>query len=157
MTTDNRNSRVIIVLMAAMTFGAALLLWLEPQTDRYRGDALLLAESGGRVAEVTIEYIAPGDVGQSQYDCLIDAEGEAGSLGAWSESARIAVLASGGDKLPVKQASTLMRLIGKLHQSHGLAMDQIRLAGTSDIRQTPTLPPQAADLVNLLVRKGIVQ
>lgn len=157
MTHDNRNTRVIIALMTAMTFGAALLLWLEPRTDRYSGDTILLAESGGRVLSVTVEYIPPDvSVNPSEYDCIVLPDGAVPPGGAWRESARVGVLGSGGERLPAEQAATLMRLIGKLHQSHGLAVEQIRLAATSDVRQTPTLPPQAADLVNLLVRKGIV-
>ncbi|MFQ5805706.1 MAG: hypothetical protein ACE5I3_04565 [Phycisphaerae bacterium] len=153
---DKRNTRIVASLVAAMTLGAAILLWLEPLTPGWSSATLLMAESARPIKDLRIEYTAPNAAGDlAAYDCVVWPSGEC----AWRPSGpriRLAVVSSQGKRLPQAQAQTLLAVFGSMTQRHGLELERVWLHPTSDARLHPELPAQAHDLCDLLVRKGIV-
>ena len=139
-----------------MTFGAAVLLWLEPPTHGWSSGTLLMAESGPDVAEVRIEYVADRGAGRVvEYDCLVLPDGTC----EWRPNGpqvRLALLGSEEGPMPEAQCRTLLAVFGVMTQRHGLDLGQVWLDPASDARLHPELPAAAHRLVELLVRKGIV-
>jgi hypothetical protein len=155
-SADKRNTKIVALLIGAMTFGAAVLLWLEPPTHGWSSGTLLMAESVPAVEEVRIEYVngqtAGGAVG---YDCLVLPDGTC----EWHPTGpRIRLAVVGPDEATMLEAQcrTLLAVLGTMTQRHGLTLAQVWLDPASDARLHPELPAGAHGLVELLVRKGIV-
>jgi hypothetical protein len=155
-SADKRNTKIVALLIGSMTFGAAVLLWLEPPTHGWSSGTLLMAESVAAVEEVRIEYVGDEAAGRAAaYDCLILPDGTC----AWRPSGprvRLAVVGAHDGPLPEAQCRTLLAVFGVLTQRHGLDLEQVWLDPASDARLHPELPAAAHTLVELLVRKGIV-
>jgi hypothetical protein len=153
---DTRNSKTVVLLIGSMTLGAALLLWFEPPVPGWSSTTLLMAESAGTVEDVQVTYVWPQAViDPAAYDCLVLPSGEC----EWRPRdgrVRLAVIGSGADRLTDAQAETLLVVLGSLTQRHELRLDRVWLDPPSDARLYPDLPPEAHDLCELLVRKGII-
>jgi hypothetical protein len=154
--SDVRNTKTVVFLIASMTIGAAVLLWLEPPTPGWSPATLLMAESARAVDEVQIEYaMADAAIGSVDYDCVVLPSGDC----VWRPQGprvRLAVIGSEASELSQAQAQTLLAVFGTLTQRHGLQLERVWLHPASDARLHPELPAQAHDLCDLLVRKGIV-
>ena len=153
MTTLDRNTKVLAALIAAMTFGAAFLLWLEPPAPGWSSSTLLMAESTSAVSEVRIEC-ATDAAAVGQADCVVLPDGTC----RWQprgEQITLLVLADEGG-LSDQQALTLLAVLGTLAERHGLDLKNVWLHPASDARLHPELPLAAHDLCRLLVRKGII-
>jgi hypothetical protein len=154
--SDKRNVLIVALLIATMTAGAAALLWLEPPTPGWPSATLLMAERAHAVEDVQIEYVGPDAAPDpADYDCLISRAGNC----EWRPCGpriRLGVIGSGSQHLPSAQARTLLAVFGALTQRHGLELKRVWLHPASDARLHPELPPDAHELCDLLVRKGIV-
>jgi len=149
-----------------MTAGATVLLGLEsklvPKRPNWTGSTLLMAEHGARVESVEITYItSPDEVGRASLGveeslCLIEPDGTT----RWEPlraRVRVVVIGSDGEHLTAEQKRALLGVLGSISQASGVELVPVRLADSSDVRQQPGLPPQAADLCALLERKGIIR
>ena len=164
MAADRRNTFVVTALVVSMTAGAQALLWLEPGTPHWKGETLLMAERGMRVERVEVGYAAASAdaaaLGWFSDDndsiLLIHPDGEV----AWEPRGprvRLVVIGSDANRLGKEQQETLLWALGNMSRASGLELVPVQLAANSDTRQNPDLPPQAADLRELLVRKGIIE
>jgi len=154
--SDKRNTRIVTCLIASMTFGAALLLWLEPTTPGWSATTLLMAESGRAIEDVQVEFIDSGNVlDAADCDCVVMPDGTCQWRPAETRI-RLAVVAPAGDQLSKAQAETLLAVFGTMTQRHGLDLKHVWLHPSSDARLHPELPASAYDLCDLLVRKGII-
>lgn len=155
-SADKRNAKTVALLIGSMTFGATVLLELEPPTRGWSAGTLLMAESVAAVDDVRIEYVDAATAGDSVgYDCLVLPEGAC----EWRPNGpriRVAVVGSAGHAFPEAQARALLAVFGALTQRHGLELERVWLDPASDARLHPELPVPAHRLVELLVRKGIV-
>lgn len=160
MAANTRNSKVVALLVGSMTFGAALLLWLEPQRPTWRESTPLLAQRGVTIQEVTIDYVREGDaVVRDNYDCVVDPDG-ACDWAPRGPAVRLLVVGSAGKVLPEKQAKSLLAVLANMSQAHQLDVrpnaGRVRLAATADAERDATLPAQARHLRQLLERKQII-
>jgi hypothetical protein len=165
MTPDRRNTSVVITLVTSMTVGVLVLLglesWLFPEAPRWRGNISLAAERGSRV-EVEVSYadswadVAPAVFESGDSICVVDADGQVHWEGR-GPSVRLVVLGSNGAGSPEhpgaalneEQKKALLATLGKLSQDNRLELVPVRY--NSD------LSPQADDLREFLVRKGIIE
>ena len=156
MTADTRNTITVAFLIGSLTLGAAILLWFEPPVPGWSSATLLMAESVPAIEEVQIDYAGPDvSIDPAAYDCLVLPNGEC----QWrprDPRIRLAVVGSEAQRLSQPQARTLLAVFGSMTQRHGLDLRRVWLHPASDARLHPELPPQAHDLCDLLVRKGIV-
>ena len=157
MADDKRNKQVVACLIAAMTLGAALLLWLEPPVTGWSESTLLMAETVPEIEEVRIEYVQPLTHEYiPYYDCFVFPDGGCD----WrprSSKLRLAVVGvDPAEPMSDSQARTLLSVFGSLTQRHGLALQGIWLDTESDSRLHPELSPGAHSLTELLVRKGLI-
>ena len=156
MAGDKRNTQVIACVIAAMTLGAALLLWLEPPSVGWSTSTLLMAESVPSIEEVRIEFVEPLTREHLEtYDCLILPDGQCD----WqprNSAIRLAVVGLPGQDLSEQQKLTLLAVFGSMTQRHGLDIKCVWLDPASDARLYPELPAGARTLVDLLVRKSII-
>ena len=154
--SDSRTLTVVAALIAAMTIGGGVLLWLEgPQAGPSNGP-MLAAERGEPIADLTIAFVAGDAVDLAAYDGVLLPGGEC----RWEPQGphvRVAVVGSGGAGLENEQVRKLLGLLGNLHQSGALDLRAVRLDPNSDPRIAGDLGAEAADLLALLQRKGIVQ
>lgn len=156
MPVDARHARVVAALIASMTFGAALLLWLEPERQRWPDDRLLMAERGGRVESVVIEVVpASPELNPAEFDCVILPDG-ACDWRPRGPHVRLAVIDDGREALPREQAGTLMAALGAMSQTRGLNLVHVGLLPAADGGGSADSPGLASDLRRLLVRKGIL-
>lgn len=161
MATSTRNSKVIALLVGAMTFGAALLLWLEPRGPRFGQNAPLVAQRGTTIDDVMIEFVPEGDaVALSEYDCVVFPDGSC----QWdprSRNVRLLVVGSSGKRLPDKQVKSLLGALANMSRVHELDVNpsagRVQLASGSDADITTNLPAQARHLRELLVLKQIIR
>jgi hypothetical protein len=155
-SADKRNAKTVALLIGSMTFGAAVLLELEPPTRGWSAGTLLMAESVAAVDEVRIEYVDAGRAAdRAGYECLVLPDGAC----EWRPNGpriRLAVVGSTGQAFPEAQGRTLLAVFGALTQRHGLELEGVWLDPASDARLHPELPAPAHRLVELLARKGIV-
>jgi hypothetical protein len=159
-TGDTRNTKVVAVLIAAMTFGALVLLSLErlqPRPPIWSPDTLLMAERGEPVRNVLIEYVPAGaSQDLSGFDCVVHPDGRS----EWrprGPDIRLAVVGSASERLQQSQQKSLLAVLGSMSQSRGLDLDHVRLHADSDPRRCPGLSPGARQLSAWLVGKGLVQ
>ncbi len=156
MTSCDRNTKVVALLIASMTLGAVVLLWAEPPTPGWSSGTLLMAESAQPVREVRIEYTDSEKIAETgPWDCIIRPDGQC----VWQpggEKIRVLIDGDGEARLSEAQARTLLAVFGSLTQRHGLDLHRVWLHPASDARLHPELPPAAHDLCRLLVRKGII-
>ena len=160
MTPVTRNTRVTITLIFSMTLGAAVLMALQTPTRRWAPDALLMAERGGRIEAVTIEFLRHGDYpGVGQFDCVVwpDVESDWTPREPNPSHVRLAVCGGDEDRLSDFQAGSLLQVLGAMKQTRGLDLARVRLHPDSDDRFRPELPQAAYELRDLLLRKGIVR
>ena len=157
MSDERRNARVVSALVTAMTLGALVLFALEPKSGRALPANLLIAESGLRLTDATIDFAAPGhNLDLAAYDCVVFPDGQA----VWqplSPSIRVAVVGDGGERLSDVQREQLLALLGNMKYLGGLRFDAVKLDSESDPTVMTGLPAQAFDLRALLVRKGILR
>lgn len=159
MTSDMRNTKVVIALIVAMSSGAVCLRWLQPTGQRAARAGVLAArlEQVEPITSVLIEYVSPerrADL--AEYECVISADGTV-DWRATGDRVRILVLGSGAARLPRACAEALLAALGDVISRSGSAPVRVELARGSDPRRTPDLPPEAQDLLALLVRKAIVR
>jgi len=155
MNPARRNVAVILVLIASMTLGAAVLLAMESRAVRWSSPPTPPARTGQRLDGVRIEYIASGRLIDDGFDCLVFADREP----AWRPNGgtiRLGVVGSGDERLPARQAQQLLAVLGSMTGA-GLSLDRVHLDPASDGRLHPDLPPQARDLCDLLLRKQLVR
>lgn len=156
MAGEKRNTHVIACVIAAMTLGAALLLWMEPESPGWSKTTLLMAESVPAVEEVRIEYLEPLTREHLEtFDCLVLPDGQCD----WRPrqgAIRLGVVGINAQPLSEKQKYTLLAVVGSLSQRHGLDIKRVWLDPSSDARLHPELPDGARGLAELLVRKGII-
>ncbi len=157
MNPDNRNARVIALLVGAMTVGASILLALEPAGIRWGRAPLLQMRNVSSLDSARISFIGSAlDTNLAEYDCVILPSGEP----IWqprSPNIRVAVVGSGTPRLPESQAEALLAVLGNLTQTLGLDPRQIVLDESSDPRLNANLAPAAAHLRSVLERKGIAR
>ncbi len=154
MTSCDRNTKVVALLIASMTLGAVVLLWAEPPVPGWSSGTLLMAESAQPVREVRIDY-ADAAPTAGAWDCVIEPDGRC----IWQprgEKIRLLIVADGEARMSEAQARTLLAVFGSLTQRHGLDLGRVWLHPASDARLHPELPAPAHDLCRLLVRKGII-
>lgn len=155
MVADSRNTKVVACLIASMTLGAGLLLWLEPATRGWSPAALLLAEDGTQIESVLIEYCVPGQaVEPADFGCIVFPNGQV----EWHPRAaqlRLLFIGTDSDTLDPSQARKLLSILGNVAQGRPGVAEFIRLHPGSDPRLFD-LPAQCHALAALLVRKGIV-
>jgi len=157
-SSDTRNVIVAISLIASLTLGAGVLLWLEPPVRGWSESALLMARNGVPVEQVEIVYV-PDSVAVSpqRYDCVIYADGHS----EWQASGSHIRLAVVGDedseRLGRRQAQALLAVLGNLEQGWRLGAGRVRLAPESDPRVRPQAPPATQELMQLLLKKGIIR
>lgn len=162
MTGETRNTRVVVCLILAMTIGAGILLWLEPRSAvssaevaRLSPGTPLMATGGIPVEEVIITYALPGDGQVENADCVILPDGSC----VWrADSPRVHLVVRGSQsaKLSAAQKQSLLAALGSMTHGRGGRLVRVRLGEGSDARRQPGLPPQAHDLCELLVRKGMI-
>jgi len=157
---DTRNTKVVAVLIAAMTFGALVLLSLErlqPRPPVWSPDTLLMAERGERVKDVLIEYVPAGASHDlARFDCVVHPDGRS----EWrprGPDIRLAVVGSASERLQQSQQRSLLAVLGSMSQSRGLDLAHIRLHADSDPRRCPELSSGARELSTWLARKGFVR
>lgn len=156
MTSDKRNTNVMIALLGSLTLGALMLLWLEPRAASPDGGAApaLMATSAKPVEFATVEYVKPGRANLESYDCVVYVDRVEWSLR--NSNARIAVVGEGGATLSDGCRRQLLTAIRDLTRSTGLSPNQIRLA--ADLRgDAASSVPEAADLVAFLRAKSFVR
>jgi hypothetical protein len=156
MNNDARNTRVVVCLILAMTAGARLLLWLEPGQAKSESLPPLTAAGGIPVEAVVIEYARPDEVRTVGVDCHLLPDGSlVGSLD--DPQVRVVVVGTEADELLVAQKKSLLALLGSMTQARDGDLVRVELDPASDVRRDPTLPRQAYDLLELLVRKGMIE
>lgn len=157
MNAESRNTRIVACLIASMTLGAAVLLWLEPPRQGWADASLLVAENGQRIDQIIIHYHRPDEpLLADSYDCLVMPDGQYD----WrprGRRLRLSVLGTWDQALAPVQARALLILLGNLSQGRRDLGDFVRLDTDSDARVATDLPPQAYDLTDLLIRKGIIR
>jgi hypothetical protein len=155
MSADTRNTRVVIFLVVAMTGGVVILRWLEPGLPGYPPDTMLMAERGGAVEELAIEYVPAGaPFNREDYDYIV----EGGVCEQWQQSGprvRMLVVGCRDRELEQQQCRKLLQVVGKMNQSYGLDLSRITLDLGSDPQQNPRAADGARRLRDLLVSKGI--
>lgn len=156
-TSDKRNTNVMIALLGSLTVGALLLLWLEPRPTGLAagGSPGLMATVSNRVEFATIEYLSPGTTDFASYDCIIRPDQVQWNLR--NSNARLAVLGSGGATLSDGHRRQLLQAIRDLTRSTGLSPNQIRLAVDLRSESAAARAPEAADLVEFLRAKSFVR
>ena len=162
MNGEARNTQVVVCLILAMTIGAGILLWLEPKPTipgagmvRVTPATPLMATGGIPVEEVTIRYALPRDGRAESADCAILPDGSC-LWRADSPRVHLVVYGSQSDKLSAAQKKSLLAALGSMTLGRGGKLVQVRLDADSDVRREPGLPPQARDLCELLLRKGMI-
>lgn len=161
MTRDSRNTRVTVCLVLSMTLGAAVLMWLQPSAVGWPRDALpMMAERGGVVEAVTIEWITP-EILAADYatDCVIRPGSE---LADWHPRSglrelRISLVQARDGRLDPAQAQTLLRVLGTMRYARELDLRSVSLHPDSDPTRRRGLTRDAHELRDLLTRKGILQ
>jgi hypothetical protein len=156
-TSDTRNSKVVALIIASLTVGAAILLWLEPPRRGWSRSTTLIAERGRPIESALIEF-APLDrpISPADYDCLVFPDGEH----TWRPSGaqvRILVVGSGAERLATVQKRKLLSVLGSLNQSLGLDLSRVSLLAGAGASTDLDQPSEAGDLLELLARKGIIQ
>lgn len=156
MGLSGRDWKIIAALVGAMTFGAGILLVLEPERPQWSSASLLMAEGGEQVREMRIDYASGlADCVVSDFDGLILPDGTC----HWrpeSDHLRVCVVGDGDARLSEQQAQKLLALFGSLKARRDFSVRCVWLHPSSDARLHPELPPAAYDLCDLLVRKGII-
>lgn len=158
-TSDKRNTNVMIALLGSLTLGALLLLWLEPRPTGLAASrsASLMATVANRIEFATIEYVPAGQSDLESYDCVVQADGVRWNLRESTVNARIAVVGTGARVLSDEHRRQLLIAVRDLTRSTGLSPNQIRLA--ANLRGDPAAigVPEAADLVEFLRAKSFVR
>lgn len=156
-TSDKRNTNVMIALLGSLTVGALLLLWLEPRPTGLAagGSAGLMATVSNRVEFATIEYLPPGATDLQSYDCIIRPDQVQWNLR--NSNARLAVIGSGGATLSDGHRRQLLQAIRDLARSTGLSPNQIRLSADLRSDSAAARAAEAADLVEFLRAKSFVR
>lgn len=164
MQAETRNTKVAAALIAAMTCGAIILLWLEPNvvsaTRRSGGVSALALAGSTPISDILVEYGRMGDVEAGGRCCLILPDGACDAQPAGGNALRLIVVGSDTPQqttLTDAQKRSLLALLGSINYGNGGVRTTVALDETSDARLSPDLPPQARDLCNLLVRKGFIQ
>ncbi|MCG3126122.1 MAG: hypothetical protein CHACPFDD_00952 [Phycisphaerae bacterium] len=156
MNPNNRNTRIVVALVAAMTAGAALLLWLERPVARLPA-ASLIAAAGEPFDHMVISLAPAEHIEQlAEADCAILPDGRF----TWNPRGgqlRLALAAAPDGRLDQAQVLSLLGILGQLTTSRGLPVESISLAPESDPRLKPDLPPAAFDLRALLEKKGVIK
>ncbi len=157
---EARNTKVVIVLMAAMTFGALILLSLEalqPRVPVWSADTLLMAERGEPVESVLIEFVPPDAAGSlADFDCVVYPDGHC-DWRPYGRHIRLAVAGAGGRRLAEAQARSVLAALGMMNQARGLDLARVRFGSDFAVFDRASVPAEARDLMALLARKGIAR
>lgn len=161
MKADNRNLVVVGALVGALTLGAALLLWLEPAKPRWQSDRLLRAERHVPITAVEVDYVpreaalaALEQPGPDSVCVVFPTESPAFQFGG--SRLRLLVVRSDSERLSVSQQENVLATLAALA---GQAPNQnlpVALAESADAARDPSLPEQARELRELLLRKGLI-
>jgi hypothetical protein len=160
---SDRNTRVVIALVFAMTVGAGA-LFLMDGTFAWSGASPLTAVAAARpktIESIEIEYIWPSaKVDHSRFDYVIYPIGSSEHLyvsPTVRNSVRVAVVGSGSARLDESQQANLLNVLGTLRRSRGFSLGKVTLAAGSDPRQVDALPGDAKHMWSILVGRGIVR
>ncbi len=156
MSSNARNSKVIVILVLSMSGAAAGLFLFETPTHDWVAGGAELDTNGWSIESVMIEAASGRDVNPQAYDCTIMPDGRC----YWqpgSSRLRLAIVGEPGEAMKTPQARTLLRVLEVLKRAHGLDLRNVSL-----IRQSGFGAPERAtalklDLRDLLVKKGIIQ
>ncbi len=162
MTADKRNTKVVIALILSLTAGVGILILLEPGTHHLPGSTLLAAERGTPlVDEVEIAYarsLAEArelvDVQGADSICLVYPDQDSFWEPRGPHVQLVVVGSDDGDKLQKQQKENLLAALRALNAASGRELVSVRLAPSLE---AGVLPPQAADMRELLVRKRIIE
>ena len=156
MTSDTRNTMVVVSLILAMTAGARLLLWLEPGPGKGHATPTLTAISGIPIEDVLVEYVPVGNVRSVGVDCHLLPDGQlVGRLD--DPHIHLAVIGTDADELTEQQQNTLLRTLGSMTRGRHGELIRVKLALQPDAGKDTAVPPQARNLRELLVRKKIIE
>jgi hypothetical protein len=154
---ETRNAIVVALLIASLTVGAGLLLWMEPPARAWGDATLLMARNGQAVEQIEIVYVPQAsDEAVDEFDCLVYPDGQS-HWQARGSRIRVALLGSNDERLARRQAETLLAVLGNLDQRRPLRPGRVWLAEASDPRVTRDLPRAAQDLMQLLLTKGLIR
>jgi len=158
-SSDARNTRVVVCLILAMTAGARLLLWLEPRPTYANAMRPLTAVGGQPIESVLIEYVPPDALPPASASVILLPDGRY----HWDRlgpQVQLAVIGSEESRLPMRQKAALLALLQGMSWGRGAGgqyVVPVRLAEQSDPRLTATLAPQAHDLFQMLAAKQFLQ
>lgn len=155
MSTDNRNTLVVVALIVSMTLGALVLGALQPprlQIER------LTALSGTPIQTIQIEFVPDlSQVDATLYDCKVFPQSETAEWSQRGPDVRIAVIASSEAKLDELQKQTLLRALWSMADMAAVTPLPISYDPASQWQLTPALRAQAEELGDWLNRKGFVR
>jgi len=154
MNGDTRNTKVVVCLIVAMTVGAAMLLWLEPNVATPALTNPLAAVGGTPIEDVVIQYAPADQTPGPSAACVIPPDGTPEWHPASGPQLTLVVVGSEpASALREEQKKTLLSVLGGLaHGASGQAV-RVRLHPESDTRVNRDLPRQAEDMLELLVEK----
>jgi hypothetical protein len=162
-SADPRNTRVLMLLVFAMSLGAGILFLLEGSV-RWPGGQPLTAVAAARpraVESVEIAYVRAGpSLNLGAFDYVIYPAGWPEHLHV-SESVdsrvRLAVVGVGSPRLDESQQANLLNVLGTLRKARGFSLAKVALSADSDPRRVADLPADARHLYALLVGRGIIR
>lgn len=175
MAADRRNASVVFALIASMTIGLVVLLWLEsqlvPKRLSWAYSTLLAAREGIQIASVEISYVPVtgpvdenalnairGDFEPDDSICWILPDGRVAPLEWSGPRVRMVVIGSSDEtELSDQQKLTLLGALATLSQEAGVALVPVRLTADSDYARNPGLPLQTKALREFLEHKGIIE
>ena len=158
-SSDARNTRVVVCLILAMTAGARVLLWLEPRPSYANAMRPLTAVDGQPIQSVQIEYVAADALPPASAGVIVLPDGRC----HWDQlgpHVHVAVIGSSEAYLPMRQKAALLSLLQGISWGRGAGGQNVvpvRLSEQSDPRLVPTLPPAAHDLYQMLAAKQLLE
>lgn len=157
MAADKRNALVIAALIASMTLGARLLLWMEPGKPRWQGDATLMAERAVPIHDVVIS-LAQRSSAEAQLAepgaesvCVVYPD-QPPSWRFAGARLLVYVVQTDAEPLPDRQKEYILAALGSVLQ--GADHPAAQLDGTLDASGAAREP--ARDLRSWLASKGFV-
>jgi hypothetical protein len=164
MTSDKRNSLVVVTLVTAMTAGLVILLgmerWAVPERPVWDGNPFLMAERGLFPDLLEVAYVPSIEDARALQARLDPADSicavycdRAPELLARGSRVHVLVIGAGDGTQPTAdQLAHLLTVLGEL----GAGRVTVQLAPDSDPRVDPQAPLAAAEILELLARKQII-
>lgn len=155
---ETRNSKVVVCLILAMTIGAGILLWLEPDPGTAVLTAGMIATGDSPLTDVIVSYAPPGEVVGAGANCVILPDGRGEIWRPADACLRVALIGSDTtEALPEVQQEALLSLLDGLRRLDGDDAVRIRLDPPSTAQEDAEWPPPARELRDLLLRKGMLR